>query len=423
MKLRIGGNIRLGKCIALGLLIVALKVCAEERLTVLKVGNDVFSNVTVVAVTTTDIYFTHPGGMANAKLKELNPELQKHFHYNTTNAMALEKNQMEANAQYHAYLVSHPAQSPPNEDRPVLTPAAMNDLRQQNDLRQHGGNVCANPSPMAIHKGLSVASFANHPLFAKDGPSKNDIFQGSVGDCYFMSRLAALADAHPDYIKSTVADLSDGTYVVRFFKPNGEKTYVRVNAELWVDNSGAPKYARLGREDCIWVPIIEKAFAVCRRNKASYDSIVGGNGRENNDLVWKHTYIKIDETGVNPDDVIKWANSGEPEGQMKDTLCARVQMFLGKINDQCQLGEGMGLGAPPGFSNKTPLVPSSAGLEKSTYRRGAHIYMIDHVKMDAKGNFTGIVLRNPGGRYVTITDYARIFFCIGAAGPVEPQAE
>jgi hypothetical protein len=98
-------------------------------------------------------------------------------------------------------------------------------------------------------------------------------------------------------------------------------------------------------------------------------------------------------------------------------------MFLGKINDQCQLGEGMGLGAPPGFSNKTPLVPSSAGLEKSTYRRGAHIYMIDHVKMDAKGNFTGIVLRNPGGRYVTITDYARIFFCIGAAGPVEPQAE
>src|SRR5208283_5332958 len=116
MKLRIGGNIRLGKCIALGLLIVALKVCAEERLTVLKVGNDVFSNVTVVAVTPTDIYFTHPGGMANAKLNELNPELQKHFHYDTTNAMAVEKNQMEANAQYHAYLVSHPAPSPPNED-------------------------------------------------------------------------------------------------------------------------------------------------------------------------------------------------------------------------------------------------------------------------------------------------------------------
>ena len=273
MKLRIGGNIRLGKCIALGLLIVALKVCAEERLTVLKVGNDVFSNVTVVAVTPTDIHFTYPGGMANAKLKELNPELQQHFHYDTTNALAVEKNQMEANAQYHDWLVSHPAPSPPNEDRPVLSPAAADFLRQQNDLRQHGGNVCANPSPMAIHKGLSVASFANHPLFAKDGPSKNDVFQGHVTDCYFMSRLAALADAHPDYIKNTVADLSDGTYVVRFFKPNGEKTYVRVNAELWVDNSNALMYAKLGREGCIWVPIVEKAFAICRLNKAGYDSL------------------------------------------------------------------------------------------------------------------------------------------------------
>jgi len=422
MKLRIGGNIRLGKCIALGLLIVALKVCADEKLPVLKVGNDVFSNVTVVAVTPTDIYFTHPGGMANAKLKELNPELQKHFHYNTTNAMAVEKNQMEANAQYHAYLVSHPAPSPPNEDRPVPPPAATNDLRQQNDLRQHGGNVCANPPPMAIHKGSALASFANHPLFAKDGPSKNDIFQGHVTDCYFMSRLAALADAHPDYIKNTVTDLSDGTYVVRFFKPNGEKTFIRVNAELWVDNSNALVYAKLGRQGCIWVPIVEKAFAICRLNKAGYDSLEIST-REKNDLVWKHTGFKIDATGVNPDDVISWVNSGEPEGQMKDTLCARVQKFLGQIYAQRQLGKAMVLGGPPGFYNKTPLVPPSAGLEKSTYRRGQHVYLIDHVKIDAEGNFTGIVVRNPCGGYFTITDYARIFFCISWAGTEEPQAE
>jgi hypothetical protein len=355
--------------------------------------------------------------MANAKLKELTPELQQHFHYNTTNALAVEKNQMEANAQYHAWLVSHPAPSPPNEDRPVPPPAATN------DLRQHGGKVCSNPSPRAMDKGLSLASFANNPLFAKDGPSKNDVFQRGGGDCYFLSMLAALADAHPDYIKNTVTDLSDGTYVVRFFQPNGQKTYIRVNAELWVDNSGAPMYAKPGRQGCIWVPIIEKAFAICRRNKASYGSIVGGNGPEKNDLVWKSTCIKIDESGVNPDDVISWFNSGAPEGQMKDTICARAQTFLGQINAQRQLGKGMVLGAPPGFCNTTPLVPSSAGFEKSTYRRGQHVYMIDHVKIDAKGNFTGIVLRNPGGRYVTITDYARIFFCIISAATVEPQTD
>ena len=290
-------------------------------------------------------------------------------------------------------------------------------------LGQPGGEVCSNPSPRARDTGLSLASFAKNPLFLKDGPSKDDVFQGDGGDCYFLSMLAALADANPDFIKNTVTNLSDGTYVVRFFQQNGEKTYVRVTAELWVDNSNALVFARLGRQGCIWVPIIEKAFAICRRNKAGYGLIVGGNGPEKNDLVWKHTSIEIDESGVNPDDVISWFKSGAPEGRMKDTLRARAQMFLGQINAQRQLGKGMVLGAPPGFSNKTPLVPASAGVQKSTYRRGQHVYMVDHVKIDAKGNFTGIVLRNPGGRYVTITDYARIFFCIGSAAVVEPPTD
>ena len=73
---------------------------------------------------------------------------------------------------------------------------------------------------------------ANTPVVTIVGKTwllpKNDIFQGSVRRSVGLpcQRLAALADTHPDYIKNTVADLSDGTYVVRFFKPNGEKTYV-----------------------------------------------------------------------------------------------------------------------------------------------------------------------------------------------------
>ena len=50
-------NMRLQTCLALGLLLIALKVCADEKLPVLKVGDDVFSNVTVTVVTPTDIYF------------------------------------------------------------------------------------------------------------------------------------------------------------------------------------------------------------------------------------------------------------------------------------------------------------------------------------------------------------------------------
>jgi hypothetical protein len=45
---------------------------ADEKLSELKVGINTYSNVTV---TPTDIYFTHAGGMGNAKLKQLSPEL------------------------------------------------------------------------------------------------------------------------------------------------------------------------------------------------------------------------------------------------------------------------------------------------------------------------------------------------------------
>jgi thiol-disulfide isomerase/thioredoxin len=61
--------------------------------------------------------------MANAKLRNLSPELQKHFNYNATNALTLEKKQTEANTQYHTYLVSHPSQPPPNEDREAQPPS------------------------------------------------------------------------------------------------------------------------------------------------------------------------------------------------------------------------------------------------------------------------------------------------------------
>ena len=286
-------------------------------------------------------------------------------------------------------------------------------------LGQPDDNVCLNPLPRARDQDVSLVNFATNRLFAKDGPSKNDIFQGDGGDCYFLSMLAALAEAKPDFIRNTVTNLSDGTFVVRFFQPDGAKTYIRVTGELWVDHSGVPVYARPGHQGCIWVPIVEKAFAVCRR-KPGYGSLVGGGGHENNDLVWKHTSIKIDESGVSPDDVVNWSSSGAPEGRMKDTIRARAQTFLGQIDTQRKLGKGMTLGAPPGFNNQTPLVPSSAGLEKSTYRRGQHVYMVDHVTIDTHENFTGIVLRNPGGRYVTITDYARLFFCVISADTVEP---
>ena len=150
---------RLGTYLALGLLLIALKVCADEKLPALKVGNEVFSNVTVTAVTPTDIYFTYPGGMANAKLKKLDPELQKHFHYNTTNAVAVEKNQSKANAQYHADPASHPALLPSNEDRSAPTSADTPDSSSPRVLFIGNSYTSVNNLPQIFH---DVAACVGH---------------------------------------------------------------------------------------------------------------------------------------------------------------------------------------------------------------------------------------------------------------------
>jgi len=103
-------NLRLAMFTGLGLL-GAVSIQADEKLPVLQAGNDVYSNVTVLSVSATDVYFTYNNdkGMANAKLKNLSPDLQKHFHYNPTIASAVEQKQTQANAEYHNQIVSQPA--------------------------------------------------------------------------------------------------------------------------------------------------------------------------------------------------------------------------------------------------------------------------------------------------------------------------
>ena len=68
----------------------------------LKVGGDIYSNVTITGVSATDIYFTHAAGIGSVKLKDLNPALQDHFHFDSTKAKAAEQQSKAGNAQYLA---------------------------------------------------------------------------------------------------------------------------------------------------------------------------------------------------------------------------------------------------------------------------------------------------------------------------------
>lgn len=76
---------------------------------------------------------------------------------------------------------------------------------------------------------------------------------------------------------------------------------------------------------------------------------------------------------------------------------------------------------------KVPLVTGATSnasntleLTATSFRRGQHIYMIDHVLTDTAGTANGIVLRNPDGSYVTFTDPAHIYFLLGAGAYILP---
>ncbi len=82
---------RIGVVILLNLILTTLTAWAGEMLPVLKAGSEVYSNVTIIALTPTDVLFASDGGMAGAKLKDLDPALQMHFKYDAAKANAAER--------------------------------------------------------------------------------------------------------------------------------------------------------------------------------------------------------------------------------------------------------------------------------------------------------------------------------------------
>jgi fibronectin type 3 domain-containing protein len=106
------------------------------------------------------------------------------------------------------------------------------------------------------------------------GPIAADINQGEVGDCYFLSSLAAFANTNASVLTQSAVDMNDGTYVVQFM--NGTTpTYVRVNSVVSA-SGGSPLYARPGSDGDIWAPIMEKAYAYFRTGANTYASLNSG---------------------------------------------------------------------------------------------------------------------------------------------------
>lgn len=172
-----------------------------------------------------------------------------------------------------------------------------------------------------------------------------------------------------------IVSLGDGTYAVDF-RPNGVDTYVRVDANLPTDSAGNPLYASLGRQNSLWVALLEKAWTYQRptgglwwaQNVGNYGNIEGGGPGE------LFSQLNMPTTSLNPGNM--WGDV------VNDAAAGQIV---------CVVTAG--------------TTTTSSGLVAS------HVYYVDHVNYTyvrlgfiSYWSPTSLTLRNPwGGAYTYIT--------------------
>jgi len=170
------------------------------------------------------------------------------------------------------------------------------------------------------------------PMF-KGRPRAADCLQGSLGDCYFISAVASMAETHPEQLRKLFEEEADGTVTVTFKAYDqelGRYQDVRVNVDRRVyTRSGEPFYGSSGRSPVKlddmpqWFMLLEKAYAdwsggydaiSCGYSFEIWEACLGAEGRMieladcNPDAVWS----QIERATRNGDPTICDTN---PDGQ------------------------------------------------------------------------------------------------------------
>lgn len=112
----------------------------------------------------------------------------------------------------------------------------------------------------AQNNGISTL-YADKSKDAREGIDVYALEQGVMGDCYFLSSLAAVAHSSPQTIKDMIKENSDGSFTVTFPGAKNEPISVSAvtQAERGMFNGGA--------EHGDWAAVIEKAYgAYCQKH-------------------------------------------------------------------------------------------------------------------------------------------------------------
>jgi hypothetical protein len=168
-------------------------------------------------------------------------------------------------------------------------------------------------------------------LFGPSGPTFLDVEQGYLGDCWYLSSLAATAARYPGdissmfiYDGSTVQNGAQvGVYTVRFYDGNGIAHYYTVDTELpgggtYYDMPvGGSGPVNGSSSKVLWVALAEKAYAEASAQGFVTTGAVGTNAyaaMDGGDPAWALQAITgwpASDYNINPSDIATAWNNGQ----------------------------------------------------------------------------------------------------------------
>jgi calpain family cysteine protease len=228
-------------------------------------------------------------------------------------------------------------------------------------------------------KGKTHWGEAKGPLF-EDKLGPDDFVQGKLGDCYFLSSVASLAQRHPEVLRDAIHANPDGTFDVRFFRiqKNGPPTeiHVMVDDEIPEDGDGKPLFASARDNQEVWPLILEKGYAAFRKGYNEVDK-----GAHPGEALTELTGKPAVESKIEP----KTADAVFT--QLKDAIaqgkptCASIQSLPNRLDMYRKLL------APAGVS--------AANIDKTLGVRNAHAYTVLGVSEENGQKF--VTVRDPWG--------------------------
>lgn len=163
------------------------------------------------------------------------------------------------------------------------------------------------------YRNFHYYSLFDDGLKDKHEINSNDVKQGQLGNCYYLSAIASIAEVNPDFFKSVIEEVSNqkNNYKILFYLENKEKKGYKKH-EVVVDSDlpsldNKPYYAGKGDSE-LWVMLLEKALA---KLFGHYESVESGSPDFSLSLLTGKETETIDLSTISEDDLLQKLTENE----------------------------------------------------------------------------------------------------------------